>query len=164
MQAHEIQARPAHRRVADGFLGTLAGFIAGVAYLGAQVSFSALAQQGDAAQPLQRIAAILMGRDAAPPPAELNFTIFGMAMLIHFGLAIVYGRLIAAVVGRLAPFPAVALGAGIGLTLFVLNFEVIAPLAFPWFESALRVITAADHALFGAVAAAVCVLLRPPRR
>jgi hypothetical protein len=51
-----------------------------------------------------------------------------------------------------------------GSMLFVLNCEVIAPRAFPWFETALRLITAADHALFGAVAAAVCVLLRSPRR
>jgi uncharacterized membrane protein YagU involved in acid resistance len=164
MQSHEMQAPQAQRRVAEGFLGTVAGLLAGIAYLGAQVSFTALARQGDAAEPLQRIAAILMGPDAAPPPADLNFTIFGMAMLIHFGLAIVYGRWIAALVGRLALLPAMALGAGIGLTLFVLNFEVIAPLAFPWFESSLRGITAADHALFGALAAAVCVLLRSPRR
>lgn len=140
--------------------GVFAGLFAGAAYLAAQVSFTGLARTGGGAEPLQRIAAILLGPDAAPPPAEINFTILGMAFLIHFALAMVYGRLLAEVVWRRPLLPAVAIGAVLGLALFGLNFEIIAPAAFPWFEDSVRAATLLDHALFGALAAAACVLLR----
>jgi len=45
----------------------------------------------------------------------------------------------------------------------VLNFHVIAPLAFPWFEGSLQLVTVVDHALFGGIAGAVCALLSRPR-
>jgi type IV secretory pathway VirB2 component (pilin) len=151
---------PAGEAISTPVAGVIAGAIAGAAYLAAQVAFTGLAHSGGAAEPLQRIAAILLGPDAAPPPAELNFTVFGMAVLIHFGLAMAYGRLLAELVWRRTLPVAAGIGAAIGLALFVLNFEVIAPGAFPWFEESVRATTLADHMLFGALAAVVCVLLR----
>lgn len=140
--------------------GVVAGLVAGAAYLAAQVSFTGLAHAGGSAEPLQRTAAILLGAGMAPPPAELNFTIFGMALIIHFGLAMAYGRLLAEAVWRRPLLPAVAIGALLGVALYGLNFELIAPSAFPWFEEAVRGTTLLDHVMFGALAAAVCVLLR----
>ena len=46
--------------------GLVAGLIAGVAYLGAQMAFSALLGFDGALASLQRIAAILLGPDALP--------------------------------------------------------------------------------------------------
>jgi hypothetical protein len=43
------------------------------------------------------------------------------------------------------------------------SFEFIAPAIFPWFADSLQWVTIADHALFGAVAAAVSLALRGPR-
>ena len=151
------------RTLSDPVAGVLAGAIAGAAYLVAQATFTGLARTGGMAEPLQRIAAILMGPDAAPPPAELNFTVFGMAMIIHFALAMVFGRVVGTVAcGR--GFPrAVLSGAVVGLALYVLNFHLIAPLAFPWFEGSLQLVTVADHALFGGIAGAACALLSRPR-
>jgi hypothetical protein len=68
--------------------------VAGAAYLVAQVSFTAAVRPGSAAEPLQRIAAILMGPDVAPPPVEFTFTVLGMALIIHFALSIVFGRVV----------------------------------------------------------------------
>ena len=45
----------------------------------------------------------------------------------------------------------------LGLTIFVVNFWVVAPLAFPWFEQSRNFLTAADHVLFGVVAA-ICYM------
>lgn len=140
--------------------GVIAGLFAGAAYLAAQVSFTGLARAGGSAEPLQRIAAILLGPDAAPPGADMNFTILGMAVLIHFGLAMAYGRLLAEVVWGRALLPAIAIGAVLGLALFGLNFELIAPSAFPWFQDSVQSTTMLDHMVFGAIAAAACVLLR----
>lgn len=161
--AFPSQQAPARAEVSGLSLpvaGVISGVVAGAAYLAAQVSFTGLVHPGGSVEPLQRIAAILLGPDAAPPPAEMNFTILGMAFLIHFALAMVYGRLLAEVVGRRSLVPALGIGAGLGLALFGLNFELIAPSAFPWFADTVRATTLLDHVLFGAIAAGSCVLLR----
>lgn len=139
--------------------GVAAGVIAGAGYLVAQSLFTGLARTGGMAEPLQRIAAILMGPDAAPPPAELNFTVFGMAMIIHFALAMVFGRVVGTFACGRPLARAVPIGAIVGLALYLFNFHLLAPLAFPWFDGALSVLTAADHVLFGALAGAVCAVL-----
>jgi hypothetical protein len=163
MNAVPLRAVVPASGVPEPVAGVLAGLAAGAVYLAAQVSLTALAHTGGAAEPLQRIAAILMGPDAAPPPAELNFTVFGMAMIIHFALAMVFGRLVSALVWRRSVPVAIAIGAATGVALFALDFHLIAPVAFPWFEDSATLPTIVDHALFGAFAAAVCVFLRRAR-
>lgn len=164
MALHERSSRTAAARgVSTQVAGVVGGLVAGVAYLTAQVSFTGLLRSGAAAEPLQRIAAILLGPDAAPPPAELNFTVFGMALIIHFGLSMVFGRVVGTLVRRMSLVPAVATGALTGGLLYALDFLLIAPAAFPWFEDSVQALSLADHLLFGAVAAAVCVAVREPR-
>jgi hypothetical protein len=145
--------------VSEPVAGVIGGLVAGVTYLAAQVSFTAVAHPGAAAEPLQRIAAMLMGPDVAPP-AGFAFTIFGMALIIHLSLSMVFGRIVSVLTWRQRPGPAVRLGALVGLALYALDFGLIAPGAFPWFSHSIRAVTLADHALFGAVAAAVCLALR----
>jgi hypothetical protein len=137
----------------------IAGAIAGAAYLAAQVGFAALFH-GGGAEPLQRIAAILMGPDVAPPPAELTTTVAGMAMLIHFALAVVFGRIVGSVAGRRPAAAAAAAGATVGAALYAFNFLLLAPAAFPWFGQAASATTLFDHLLFGGVAGALCSVLR----
>jgi hypothetical protein len=134
--------------------GPICGIVAGACYLTAQLLFAALLHGGAGWEPLQRIAAILLGPDAAPPPSEMQFTIAGMALLIHGGLSVVYGCMVAAAV-RAAPAWRYALGALIGLVLYGVNYRLFAPLVFPWFEDAAGWTTVVDHVLFGVVAAAV---------
>jgi hypothetical protein len=157
-------AAPEAPAVPEPIAGVIGGLVAGAAYLAAQVAFTAAVREGGAAEPLQRIAAILMGPDAAPPPAEFNFTIFGMALIIHFALAMVFGRIVSVLVWRRRFGPGILIGAFAGLALYLVNFGLIAPAAFPWFADSLRTVTLADHALFGGVAAAVCLALRKAPR
>ena len=140
--------------------GTIAGLCAGVAYLVAQVTLTGLLREGGATEPIARIAAILMGPDTAPPDGDFSFTVLGMGMIIHLGLSIVFGQLVSALVWRRPPRLALLVGAATGIALYALNFELLAPLAFPWFERSITYVSILDHALFGAVAAAVCVALR----
>jgi hypothetical protein len=160
---HAARGGQALRPVSEPVAGVVGGLAAGAAYLLSQVAFSAAAETGGAAAPLQRIAAILMGPDTAPPPAELSATVVGMALIIHFGLAMVFGRLVCAFAWRRRDGVGIAVGAIAGLALYAVNFGVIAPGAFPWFADSLRWSTIANHALFGAVAAAVCLALGGPR-
>lgn len=146
--------------MSEAVAGVIGGAVAGAAYLLAQVSFSAAVRPGSAAEPLQRIAAILMGPDTAPPPSEFTFTIFGMALIIHFGLSMTFGRVVSVLAWRCRTGTGILVGALAGLGLYAVNFGVIAPAAFPWFADSLRWATMVSHALFGAVAASVCLALR----
>ena len=153
--------RPRHR--ADPAAGVMAGALAAAAYLAAQLSFSVLFGGGSGPEPLQRIAAILLGPDAAPPPAELSPTIVGIGLLIHFLLGMLYGQWIEWLTRGSWGVGAALRGAAAGAAVFVVNFWLIAPSSFPWFGDSPAAVTFLDHLLFGAVAGYACDLLRRRR-
>lgn len=142
----------------EGAAAGVAGLIAGLAYLGAQMGFSALLGLGGALASLQRIAAILLGPDAlAPHPASTDLA---MGLLIHLPLSLVAGCFIGHMArGRGAPASA-AIGAAIGLAFYGLAFYLIAPSAFPWFVDVRNAATAADHVMFGAIAGYLSIALQ----
>lgn len=57
---------------------------------------------------------------------------------------------------------AVMIGAVLGLAIYIVNFYLIAPLAFPWFEMGRNWIGAFSHVMFGAVIGLAYVTLRKP--
>ncbi len=158
---HIDETAPRRRKAQPSALvGVPAGLLAGVAYLLAQVLF-ALWSGGTGSEPVQRIAAILLGPDAAPPPAEWSATVCGIALIIHLPLSALYGRVVDVVVMAIDDMFAAALaGAVVGALMYVLHRWFIAPVAFPWFEASRSAATALDHVLFGVVAALGCVVLR----
>lgn len=139
---------------------SIAGLVGGAAYLAAQTLFAAADPAVSAWAPVQRIGAILLGADAAPPAPPSPGPVMGIALLIHAALCVIYGRFIGLIVRRFDLPRAMLIGAILGLMLFGLNLFVIAPSAFPWFADARTLATALDHVLFGSIAAAGCVLLR----
>jgi uncharacterized membrane protein YagU involved in acid resistance len=145
------------------FAGVIAGLVAGSAYLAAQVAFSGTLQDASFLAPLQRIAAILVGTDDLPPATEFSMTILGMALLIHFSLAVVFGRFVDLAVRHRTGAPALVRGVGVAVLLYGVNYFLIAPSTFPWFEENRGLTTLVDHMLFGAVCAAVYVQVRRAR-
>lgn len=142
------------------FAGVIAGVVAGAAYLAAQAFFSATVHGADAWAPLQRISAMLLGPDDLPPSTDHSATLAGMGLLIHFGLAVVFGRFVDLAVRGRVRLDALLRGLAVGVALYAVNFFVVAPLAFPWFEDSRGLTTLLDHALFGAVAVVVYLQLR----
>lgn len=145
------------RQMLPSLIAAAAG---GTAYLAAQSMFANLRGETVGA-PFERIAAILLGPGEAPPQDELTFTAAGMAVLIHFALALVYAR----VLNRLVRGESVGLAALVGavfgvVIVYLSNFYLIAPSAFPWFTEVRNAATLLDHALFGAVTAVVIVVAR----
>lgn len=136
--------------------GEIAGMVAGGAYLLVQMSLATHV----ATAPLQRIAAMILGPESALPSVRADVRMLALALLLHFALAVVYGRFVCTLVWRRRGVSALLLGTAAGVALYGLNFLLIAPAAFPWFEQATQLATLADHALFGALAATVCLLLR----
>lgn len=98
--------------------------------------------------PLRIIGAIVLGQDALAPqpatgePATGAGTVIIVGFIVHFVLAAVFGAIFGAILGglslgigalsrsRAALTAAAAFG---GLLLWLINFYVIAPAAFPWF-------------------------------
>jgi hypothetical protein len=145
---------------ADPIAGVLAGAVAGAAYLAAQMAFVATVHGGQGWEPLQRISAMLLGEDVLPPPGQVDLTIAGIGLLIHFGLAITFGRLVDQFVRARGVVQGAWRGALVGLALYAVNYWLVAPWAFPWFEENRGLTTALDHLLFGGVAGVAYVHLR----
>ena len=151
---------PSESSCVEPIAGVLAGLVAGAAYLLAQMAFAATVQGGVGWEPLQRTSAMLLGDGVLPPPAEVNLTIAGFGLLIHLALAINFGRAVDLLVRDRGLTAACLRGALVGLALYALNFWVIAPMLFPWFENNRGLTTIVDHLLFGAVAGAAYVQIR----
>jgi hypothetical protein len=167
---HPLDATAAQTQVLSrGAAAGLGGIAAGLLYLVVQMTFSSVLTDAGILAPLHRIAAMLLGRDEVGPLSQAGASTIAMALLIHAGLSFVFGRLIGWAIGGRGVAASVAIGMALGPALFVINFLVIAPSAFPWFEQSPQVATAFDHLLFGGIAAAIAVLLsrpvtRPQRR
>jgi hypothetical protein len=133
--------------------GALGGIVAGIVFALFEMVVSALMIGGDAFfMPLRMIGAIALGPAALDPGYSLLAAGFA-GVLVHVVLAVIYGAVFAALFGGLRSAATdIALGAGFGLALWLGNFYVIAPLAYPWFLEANPVVQAIAHVVFfGAV-------------
>lgn len=151
------------RRSTDWKAGALAGLIAGVVFLMLEMALVWMVQGMSPWGPPYMMAAMVLGEDVLPAMgtwATFDLTIVMIAMMIHFPLAVLYGLLGAWLIHRLDLAGATMFGAGLGLAIYLANFYVIAPLAFPWFEMAQNWISVFAHIVFGAVIAIAYIALR----
>jgi hypothetical protein len=145
--------------LSEGAASGIAGLVAGLAYLGAQMSLSTALGFGGPAGSLQRIGAMLLGPDALPPGQTL-FVEAAMGLMIHLPLSLVLGLLIGSLVRGRPALVAAARGAAVGVAFFVIAFYLVAPSAFPWVLEVRNLGTALDHAMFGALTGWLAVRLR----
>ncbi|MHB9092064.1 MAG: hypothetical protein ACYC7H_11660 [Chloroflexota bacterium] len=115
--------------------GAIGGLIAGTIFALAQVVAAALSGLPPSA-PLQAIAAMSLGPDVLST-ANLTSSTAAVAVGIHAVLSVTYGVILALLamaifaVGTSWP-GAVVTGLVWGFVLWLVNFFLIAPLAFPW--------------------------------
>ncbi len=100
--------------------------------------------------PPRMIAAIGMGKSVLPPPATFDAGIMMMAMLIHFGLAVILAFLFAFMARGRTVGMATMIGAAFGLVLYLVNFYGMTAV-FPWFAMARGWIGIFAHIIYGAV-------------
>jgi hypothetical protein len=95
---------------------------------------------------------ILMGAIVCPP-AQLLVTAVLVGVVVHVALAIAYGMVFAVIAGGLwSASWDIILGAAFGFALWLVNFYVIAPAAFPWFLESSPTVQFIGHTFFfGAV-------------
>ena len=144
--AHPTASEGISERVLRAVIG---GLIAGAVFLGITMWFAS--SLGDPADgPLMMIATMLQGEDAMKTGAANPAVGLG----IHAALSVLFGLVFALVTPRLQTNGTVALvGIIYGALLYVVNFLVISPVAFPIFEMANQPFELAVHIVFGAVLA-----------
>lgn len=144
------------------FLGLVAGFV----FIVFEVAVATVMGAGPLG-PLKMIGAILLGQGglqevSSPLPAlgkglllRLGnpLAVAGVGLLVHFLLSAFYGGTFGAATWLLRPLSRsrvalVASATAFGVLLWLVNFYVIAPLAFPWFTMANPVVQFLAHVFF----------------
>ncbi len=140
----------------------LAGLTAGVVDL-ALLAAMALAQGQSVWVNMRMTAAILMGTGVLPPPATFDALLFGVSTVVHFGLSLIYGLIVAWLVRKSNWAMGLMIGVAVGFGIYVVNYFVFAPLLFPWLlESRGGMVSTLIHPVFGMIAAAAYLKLRGP--
>jgi hypothetical protein len=138
----------------------LAGLIAGVVDL-ALLAATAWAQGDNVWVNMRATAAILMGTQVLPPPSTFDPLVFTASAVVHFGLSLIYGVIVAFFVRKSSWAVGLMVGVTVGVGIYVVNFFVFAPLLFPWLiESRGGVVPTLIHPVFGMIAAAAYLKLR----
>ena len=135
-----------------------AGVIAGAIFLLLELFMVPIFAGGSPWGPTRMIAAIVLGQGVLPPPATFDLGIVAAALGVHFVLAIVYGLVFGAIIGRMHIGPALLVGFAGGLALYLVNFYGFTAI-FPWFVEARNWITIFTHLVFGLSTAGSYVLL-----
>lgn len=99
--------------------------------------------------PPRMIAAIGMGKGVLPPPATFDVGIMMVAMLIHFGLSVVFAFLFAFIARGHSVAMATTLGAAFGLVVYFIAFYGMTAV-FPWFAMGRGWIGIFAHIVYGA--------------
>jgi hypothetical protein len=134
-------------------VGAAGGIIAGIVFAAFEMLAAAALMGADAFfMPLRMIGAILIGPAALDPGYPLlSAALAGVA--VHVVLAVLYGMIFAVITGGLRSATTdILLGAAYGFALWLFNFYVVAPAAFPWFLDSPPVLQLIGHSVFfGAV-------------
>jgi hypothetical protein len=132
------------------------GLIGGLLFLATGAVVLPILGLGTPLTLVKMIVPMIMGEDHVT--RSLDASGFVIALTLHFGLAVAYAVALVALVNRLAPAPAVLVGAVFGLALYLVNFYIGTEL-FPWFIAARGVALATIHVVFGLGAAGAYELL-----
>ncbi len=140
-------------------VGALMGLLAGAVFiLFEMVAAKLIGQPPGPAGPLQLIAAIVLGREALPPGAQVGIgTALTAGFIVHFSLSAIFGAIFGAIVafvGALRTNYWLLVGAATfyGLVLWIVNFYVAGNILFPWFTQTNPFLQFVAHGFFfGAV-------------
>lgn len=143
--------------------GAIAGVIAGVIFAMFEMVMAAIMGDGFF-MPLRMIGAIVLGEDALMSSYSL-LGAAGVGLVVHMMLSAVYGAVFGALVGfvpalaenRLLLVVAATL---YGFALWIVNFYIVAPIAFEWFGMADSTVQFFAHTVFFGTALGMLMLAR----
>jgi hypothetical protein len=129
--------------------GAIAGIVAGIAFAAFEMTASASMMGAEAFfMPLRMIGAIALGPEALDPSYSL-LTAGVAGVVVHMILSVIYGIIFGEVATVLRGSTAFIAAASVfGLALWLVNFYVIAPFAFPWFLDSSPLVQFIGHTFF----------------
>lgn len=137
--------------------GAVAGLAAGIVFIIFEMVIAGLTGPSPFG-PLRLISAIVLGQGALPPqPAVGAAAAIIVGLIVHFILSVVFGAIFEAILGAVASRvralgesrnALIGAAAAGGLLLWIVNFFIIAPVAFPWFTMANQVVQFFAHTVF----------------
>ncbi len=146
---------PSVRSSIDWKAALWSGLISGLIFLVLEMVMVPLFLGGSPWAPPRMIGAIALGQGVLPnppPPPTFDAGVVAVAMAIHFMLSAVFGVLVAFAVRRLSLGAALAVGAVVGVVLYLVNFYLFTGV-FPWFAMARNWVSVFTHISFGVGAA-----------
>jgi hypothetical protein len=156
----ELQhAAAVERRSPDWLVGAIAGLAGGAAVMLLDLLWSVIVHDASPWRTSYVIAAILLGRDVLQSPGyQFDLVIVLVSLVAHYGLGIVFGLILAAIMTPLrldtSASRALVAGAVFGLVLHFVNFYGMVRF-FPWFEELRGTATIVADLVFGIVAALI---------
>ena len=152
--------RQQHSMVADAVRGAVGGAVAGVVF-GAANMWYASSTGMPSVMPLKMIATIVQGEGALADGSASPV----LGAVVHMVLSVAFGVGLGVLLHRVAADAVrAAVGLVYGLALYLVNFLVVAPIAFPVFRDANQPFELVIHVVFGAVAVLFLLDLRSARR
>jgi hypothetical protein len=150
-----VQASPLLRA------GAIAGVVAGIIFAMFEMVMAAIMGDGFF-MPLRMIGAIILGEDAMMASYSL-VTAAAVGLVVHMMLSVIYGVLFGAIVGFVPALHEgssrlIALATLFGFALWLVNFYIIAPIAFEWFGMADSMIQFVAHTFFFGTALGLTLL------
>lgn len=152
-------------------IGALMGVFAGLVFAVFQAIMAMVAPGPPPGELVVMVEGIPYGGVPAPTGAPaLVAPAIAMAALIHLVLSAVYGAIFGALAPRVSALrndrrALVGAAAGFGLLIWLVNFFVIAPIAFPWFLETSQVVQFFAHTLFyGAILGLLLAVTMIPER
>lgn len=129
--------------------GAVGGIVAGAVFLTVTMWFAT--SVGDPAKgPLLMISTIVKGDDAMMTGSASA----GVGLAVHVGLSALFGVVFALLASRLKSNGALAFaGTLYGAALYLVNFKILSPIAFPVFEMANQPFELVVHLVFGTLLA-----------
>lgn len=118
--------------------GAIAGLLAGAVFAVFEMIVAAAMGMGIGG-PWKMFASVLLGKSAM---AQLTFGVFIVGFIVHFALAALFGAAWGAIAKKVPT--SIRYGVGghtaaamlYGLAIYLINFQIIARLAYPWFLGA----------------------------
>lgn len=152
-----MESRGWHWRATDWTAAAVAGLAGGAVLMVLDLVWSALFNPNGPWRTSHMIAPIFIGTDVLKTSGyAFHAGVVAIALAVHYFLGIVFGLLIAALVEQFRlddrAAHAAGMGIGVGVLLYLVNFELLAAF-FPWLGQLQGAETVAAHVLFGAVAA-----------
>ncbi len=143
--------------------GLAMGIVAGIIFAMFEMIMAAILGDGFFG-PLRMIGAIVLGPDALVPAYSLPVAAL-VGMVVHLVLSGIFGLIFGLIASSLRFVRASGLSLGISATIFgillwMVNFYLIAPVAFPWFGMANPYVQFVSHAFFYGTALGLLLLAR----